>query len=115
MPFSPVRFSAYARDLADAVYGLSRKRTMTTIADQLKAARAQLAEARQAASDVVAESTDAARLVMQEVEKAKKEAADLRAEVAAPTNGGPPLEDEHHEGKTPVPDLPGPFPPFPPE
>lgn len=111
MPFSPIRFRRYAADLSQAVYELSRERAMT-IADQLKAARAQLAEARKAAADVVAQSTDAARLVMQEVEKAKKEADDLRAEMAALTNGGPPLE-ETKEGKTPVPDLPGPFPPFP--
>jgi hypothetical protein len=60
-----------------------------TIADQLKAARAQLAEARQGASNAVAESADASRVVLQEAQKVLKEAADLRAEVAELTNGGP--------------------------
>jgi len=64
-------------------------KSMTTIGEQLKAARAQLADARNAASQAVSESADAARVVLQEVEKAKKEAADLRAEVAILTNGGP--------------------------
>jgi hypothetical protein len=63
--------------------------SMPTIAEQLKAARAQLAEARQGASNAVAESADASRVVLQEAEKVLKEAADLRAEVAELTNGGP--------------------------
>jgi hypothetical protein len=86
---------------------------MPTIAEQIKAARAQSAEVRKSAADAIADLSDAAGLVMREVEKAKKEAADLRAEVAELTNGGPPLDEEPKEGKTPVPDLPGPFPPFP--
>ena len=86
---------------------------MPTIAEQIKAARAQSAEVRKSAADAIADLSDAAGLVMREVEKAKKEAADLRSEVAELTNGGPPLDAETKEGKTPVPDLPGPFPPFP--
>lgn len=86
---------------------------MPTIAEQIKAARAQSAEVRKSAADAIADLSDAAGLVMREVEKAKKEAADLRAEVAELTNGGPPLDVETKDGKTPVPDLPGPFPPFP--
>lgn len=64
-------------------------KAMTTISDQLKAAKAQIADARQAAATAVSESADAARVVLQEVDKARKEAADLRAEVADLTNGGP--------------------------
>lgn len=75
---------------------------MPTIAEQLKAARAQVAEARQAAASAVAESADAYRVVLQEVDKTRKEAADLRAEVAELTNGGP----------TPMPSV-GPYPTFP--
>ena len=69
----------------------STQKPMGTIAEQLKAARAQLAEARQGAANAVSECEDASRVVMQEVEKARKEAADLRAEVAGLTNGGPAL------------------------
>jgi len=64
-------------------------KSMTTIGEQLKAARASIAAARTAASEAVSESADATRVVLQEVDKAKKEAADLRAEVAILTNGGP--------------------------
>jgi hypothetical protein len=62
---------------------------MTTIAEQLKAARAQLIEARQGAANAVTESADASRVVLGEVNKVLKEASDLRAEVAELTNGGP--------------------------
>jgi hypothetical protein len=62
---------------------------MPTIGEQLKAAKAQLAGAREAAATAVNESAAAARVVLQEVEKARKEAAELRAEVAELTNGGP--------------------------
>jgi hypothetical protein len=63
--------------------------SMPTIAEQLKAARAQLLEARQGASNAVTESADASRVVLQEAQKVLKEAADLRAEVAELTNGAP--------------------------
>jgi hypothetical protein len=63
-----------------------------TISDQLKAARAQIAEARQSAANAVAETADASDLVKQEVGKLLKEAAALRAELAGLTNGGPDLE-----------------------
>lgn len=64
-----------------------------TIADELKAARAQVAEARQAAANAVAESVSASNLAKQEAAKALKEAQDLRAELAGLTNGGPPLDE----------------------
>jgi hypothetical protein len=64
---------------------------MPTIAEQLAEARAKLAAARQGASDAVADSADAARVVMAEIEKVQKETAELRAEVATLTNGGPEL------------------------
>jgi hypothetical protein len=63
-----------------------------TIGEQLKAARAKLAEVRQGAADAVAESDHAAGAVLAEVNKVLKEASDLRAEVAELTNGGPALE-----------------------
>lgn len=63
-------------------------RRMTTIAEQLKAARAQLQDARQGAADAVTKSADASQVVLGEVNKVLKEAADLRAEVAELTNGG---------------------------
>lgn len=65
------------------------KPKMTTIGEQLKAARAQLAEVRQGAANAVADSADASRVVLVEVNKLVKEAEDLRAEVAELTNGGP--------------------------
>jgi hypothetical protein len=63
--------------------------TVPTIAEQLAVARAKLAEARQGASDAVADSADAARVVLAEIEKVQKETAELRAEVATLTNGAP--------------------------
>ncbi len=66
-------------------------RNMATIAEQLAEARAKLAEARKGAADAVADSADAASVVLREIEKVQKETAELRAEVAALTNGGPAL------------------------
>ncbi len=68
---------------------LTEKPHMTTIGEQLKAARDEIAEARKGASDAVADTADATRVVLGEVAKLKKEADDLRAEVAELTNGGP--------------------------
>lgn len=62
---------------------------MSTIGEQLKAARAQLADARQGAANAVAESASASGAVLVEVNKVLKEAGELRAEVAELTNGGP--------------------------
>jgi predicted nucleic acid-binding Zn-ribbon protein len=67
----------------------AEKTTMPTIAEQLKAARAKLAEARDGATNAIAQSDDASRVVLGEVNKVLKEAEDLRAEVAELTNGGP--------------------------
>jgi hypothetical protein len=72
-------------------YRFVRKLDMT-ISDQLKAARAQIAEVRQSAANAVAETADASDLVKQEVGKLLREAAALRAELAGLTNGGPDLE-----------------------
>jgi hypothetical protein len=120
--FSPLLFRLYASDLSEAVYQMSvesinaalrdqplsvdpatevpvspfvsqeKPKTMSTIGEQLKAARAKLAEVRQGAADAVAESDHAAGAVLAEVNKVLKEASDLRAEVAELTNGGPALE-----------------------
>jgi|ERR1700743_1999523 len=62
---------------------------MSTIGEQLKAARAKLAEARDGAARAVADCADASAVVLQEADKASKEAAALRAEVAELTNGAP--------------------------
>lgn len=67
------------------------KKPMTTIAEQLKAARAKLTEARDGAANAIAVSQDASSVVLGEVNKVLKEAEDLRAEVAELTNGGPAL------------------------
>jgi hypothetical protein len=67
------------------------EKTMPTIAEQLKAARAQLTEARDGAANAIAVSQDASKVVLGEVNKVLKEAEDLRAEVAELTNGGPEL------------------------
>jgi hypothetical protein len=72
----------------------TRLEIMPTIAEQLKAARAKLAEAREGATNAIAHSHDASQAVLGEVNKVLKEADDLRAEVAELTNGGPPLEDQ---------------------
>jgi hypothetical protein len=69
-----------------------KPKSMSTIGEQLKAARAKLAEVRQGAADAIVESDHAAGAVLAEVNKVLKEASDLRAEVAELTNGGPPLE-----------------------
>lgn len=69
----------------------TEKPKMPTIAEQLKAARAKLAEARDGATNAIAQSDDASRVVLGEVNKVLKEAEDLRAEVAELTNGGPEL------------------------
>lgn len=92
--FAPSFFDQFEDRLNLAVYDINHGYTdMATIAEQLKAARAQLAEARQGASSAVAESASASSAVLVEVNKVLKEASDLRAEVAELTNGGPPLED----------------------
>jgi hypothetical protein len=65
------------------------KSKMSTIAEQLKAARAKLTEARDGAANAIAVSQDASKVVLGEVNKVLKEAEDLRAEVAELTNGGP--------------------------
>jgi hypothetical protein len=67
----------------------TEKPKMPTIAEQLKAARAKLTEARDGAANAIAVSQDASRVVLGEVTKVLKEAEDLRAEVAELTNGGP--------------------------
>jgi hypothetical protein len=69
----------------------TRLEIMPTIAEQLKAARAKLAEARDGAVNAIAQSDDASKVVLGEVNKVLKEAEDLRAEVAELTNGGPAL------------------------
>jgi predicted nucleic acid-binding Zn-ribbon protein len=71
----------------------TEKPQMPTIAEQLADARARLAAARKGASDAVADSADAASVVLREIEKVTKETAELRAEVASLTNGGPDLEE----------------------
>jgi len=75
----------------DAVAAITKPEPskMPTIAEQLKAARAQLTEARDGAAKAVVESQDASRVVLGEVNKVLQEASDLRAEVAELTNGGP--------------------------
>lgn len=61
---------------------------MSTIAEDLKAARAKLQQARQNASSAVAESANVASLVMEEIAKVEKETEEMRAEIAG-LNGGP--------------------------
>lgn len=69
----------------------NEKPKMPTIAEQLRAARAEIANARQGAVDAVAQTGEAVNLVKAEIKKLEKEAADFRAEVAELTNGGPEL------------------------
>ncbi len=71
----------------------NEKPKMPTIAEQLRAARADIANARQGAVDAVAQTGEAVEVVKQEIKKLEKEAADFRAEVADLTNGGPALDD----------------------
>ena len=59
-----------------------------SIADDLKAARAKLMQARQGAAAAVAESGNVAGLVMEEIAKVEKETEEMRAEIAG-LNGGP--------------------------
>jgi isopropylmalate/homocitrate/citramalate synthase len=74
--------------------------SMATLAEQIKAARAQLVEARKQAADAVADSANVALSVLKEVEKTRKETDDLRAEMAELTNGGPAMD-------TPMPQVRG--------
>ncbi len=67
------------------------RNTMPTIAEQLRAARADIANARQGAVDAVAQTGEAVQVVKEQISKLQKEAADFRAEVAELTNGGPEL------------------------
>lgn len=79
--------------------------SMATLAEQIKAARAQLADARKQAAEAVSESADVALSVLKEVDKTRKETDDLRAEMAELTNGGPALDDT--QPSTPVPHVRG--------
>ena len=69
------------------IQGINEK-PMPTIAEELKAARAKLAEARQSASSAVAESAHVSGLALEEVAKVVKETEEMRAELAG-LNGGP--------------------------
>lgn len=62
--------------------------TKMSIADDLKAARARLQQARQGAASAVAESANVAGLVLEEIAKVEKETEEMRAEIAG-LNGGP--------------------------
>ena len=57
------------------------------------ATRADLAKARSEAATAVSGSADAAKAILHEVSKVKSETADLLAEIAELTNGGPPLDE----------------------
>jgi hypothetical protein len=92
--------AATDEQIAAEIGKLRIERPMPTIAEQLADARAKLAAARKSASDAVADSADAASVVLRQIEKVQKETADLRAEVASLTNGGPDL-DEPKEPSTP--------------
>jgi hypothetical protein len=116
MPFSPVRFSAYARDLADAVYGLSREQRQMSI-DRLRAKLQQAAGvAPRVMADIEAEA-DALIAEESEIKRQKDEAfaphrevlAESRTELQAVkdalnlmSNGGPPLDDDE-PNVTPLP------------
>lgn len=63
-----------------------------TISDDIKAARAMLAQAREAVQPALAEAKDAAATMVAEVDKLRAEAAAIRSELAQLTNGGPPLD-----------------------
>jgi predicted transcriptional regulator len=83
---------AFVDRLRIAVEDTNQEFEMTTIGEQLKAARAQLAQARSEATNAVAGSADAANAVLVEVKKVQSETADLLAELAEITNGGPALD-----------------------
>jgi phosphopantothenate synthetase len=61
---------------------------MSTLGEDLKAARAKLLQARQGAAAAVAESGNVASLVIEEISKLEKETEEMRAEIAG-MNGGP--------------------------
>lgn len=64
-----------------------------SISDDIKAAREMLAQAKNAVPAAVREAKDAAATMVMEVDKLRSEAAAIRAELAALTNGGPPLDE----------------------
>lgn len=61
---------------------------MSTLGEDLKAARAKLQQARQGAANAVSESANVAGLVIEEIAKLEKETEEMRAEIAG-MNGGP--------------------------
>lgn len=61
---------------------------MSTLGEDLKAARARLQQARQGVVNAVTESGNVAGLVIEEVAKLEKETEEMRAEIAG-MNGGP--------------------------
>jgi hypothetical protein len=67
---------------------IKTENTKMSIADDLKAARARLQQARQGAASAVAESASVAGLVLEEIAKVEKETEEMRAEIAG-LNGGP--------------------------
>jgi hypothetical protein len=68
----------------------TEKPTMPTIAEQIRAAKAQIDGARQGAASAVAETAQVAGLAAEEVKKLDKMNEELRAELAG-LNGGEPL------------------------
>jgi hypothetical protein len=67
---------------------IKTENTKMSRADDLKAARARLQQARQGAASAVAESASVAGLVLEEIAKVEKETEEMRAEIAG-LNGGP--------------------------
>lgn len=61
---------------------------MSTLGEDLKAARAKLQQARRGAAEAVAESANVAGLVIEEIAKLEMETEEMRAEIAG-MNGGP--------------------------
>jgi hypothetical protein len=128
MPFSPVRFSAYARDLADAVYGLSwecrQKENASMAINPLDRLKVKLAKASGVSQRTLAsiEAKADALIAREEPLKAKTEQAfqpheqildqterhldDIENALDLMSNGGPALDDDQPSA-TPLPTVRG--------
>jgi hypothetical protein len=98
--FPPSFFDQLADRLELAVYDTNQDYRMS-ISDDIRAARAELAQAKAAVPGALAEAKSIAGSLVAEVKKLKAETAEMQADLAGLTNGGPALDEP-----TPLPPAP---------
>jgi multidrug resistance efflux pump len=75
-----------------AAYDINTDYRMS-ISDDIRAARAELAQAKAAVPGALAEAKSVAGSLVAEVKKLKAETAEMQADLASLTNGGPALDE----------------------